>query len=567
MLKTDLNICENLLKELFKDSQEPLLVIDQDKNIVHINNKAINLLGNDASVPNFHHLFSFDVCILDKENILNYTPVNEALWVPEKMKAEVKFQAGENEYKNFLLRSFKNNNHTIIILSDISTRQEVQEKENQINRYSQKILELEAANKGFSQLQERAQNLAIRTGLINRISNSIRDSLELEKIIEIALEEISTALGLDKSYFALFDEHNNEFILKNNWNFKGQEIEQLNLNRDSGIKQAFLEHKTLISGIMTDQSTNHIQPRLVTPVLYQDKVLGVVGFYHINNKRAWHEEEISLIEGLTSQLASAINQAKLFNTILNQKNELEEALLKLKETQARLIQSEKMASLGQLVAGVAHEINTPLGSVNSNNNIFKKCLEKIRDQLNSPDIIEILEESINTNAEAIKRINGLVKSLRNFARLDEAEYQEADIHEGIKSTLKLINHEIRGRIEVITEFGDIPAIKCYPNQLNQVFMNIFVNAYQSIEGNGTITIKTQREDNLIIITITDTGKGIPAENLARVFDPGFTTKGVGVGTGLGLSICYQIIEKHNGKISADSKVGKGTTFKIELPCA
>lgn len=565
MIKTDLNIAEDHIKELFSDSNEPLLMIDNDKTIIHANNKAGKLLGTSSSTKDFEHLFTFDVCILHKDNIFNYTPIHEALSINEKMKSEVFFQAGENEYKKFLLRSFKNKGNTIIILSDIYSQQELQMKENLLNHYTKKIAELESANKDFSQLQERAQNLAVRTGIINRISNSIRDSLELGKIIEIALAEISKALGLDKSYFAAFDEEKNIFVIKNSWNLKDEDFEKTDLNNDSGIKQAFVEHKTTISNIMTNHETNHIQPRLVTPVLYRDKVLGIMVFYHINNKKLWHEEEISLIEGITSQLASAIKQAELFETTLNQKNKLEHAIRKLKETQAQLIQSEKMASLGQLVAGVAHEINTPLGSVNSNNGIFKKCMDKFRDDLKDGDIKEIMEDAIKTNEEAIKRINNLVRSLRNFARLDEAEYQEANIHDGLNSTLMLINHEIKNRIEVITEFHDIPPVKCYPNQLNQVFMNILVNAYQSIEGKGEITIKTEKQENKVIITISDSGKGIPTEDLHRIFDPGFTTKGVGVGTGLGLSICYQIIEKHKGKIVAESELGKGSVFKIELP--
>lgn len=565
MLKTDLNMDENRLKELFKDSAEPLLIVDQDRNILFANDKASSLLGNPTSTRKFEHLFAFDVCILNKENIFDYTPIREALCISEKMKAEVSFQSGENEYKNFLLRSFKNNGNTIIILSNTSIQSELREKQSLIDEYKNKISELEAANKDFAELKEKAQNLAIKTGLINRISNSIRDSLELNNIIEIVLKEVSTTLGLDKCYFASYNEDNNSFLIKNSLNFQENTWKNIDLNKDSGIKQAVIEHKTIISNTMTDQKTGYIQPRLVAPVLYRDKVMGILVFYHINNKKTWHNEEISLIEGLISQLVPALNRAEMFQNIIKQKSELEEAILQLKQTQAQLIQSEKMASLGQLVAGVAHEINTPLGAVNSNNNILKKCMDKIKNDIENEEIMEFLENAINTNSEAIKRINNLVKSLRNFARLDEAEYQEVDIHEGLKSTLMLINHEIKNRIEIITEFGELPPVKCYPNQLNQVFMNILVNAYQSIEENRKIIIKTKKQDSKAVITISDTGKGISREDLPRIFDPGFTTKGVGVGTGLGLSICYQIIEKHKGEIFTESEVGKGTTFKIELP--
>ncbi len=562
-MQTDLKMDESCLKEMFNDSEESLLLINQDKNVIYLNKKACFLLGNPGSITEIKHLFSSDICILNKENIFNYSPLSEALLIQENMKAEVLFQSGENEYTSFLLRSFKNSGNTIIILSDISTQQRLKENKSLINEYKQRISELEASNKDYFQLQEKSQNLAVRTGLINRISNSIRGSLELDKIIESALKEISNTLGLDKSYFATLNRDDNSFTLKNSWNIK--EVKKLDLNNDSGIKQVFNKHKTIISNIMTDPKSGNIQPRLVTPVLYRDKLLGVMVFYHAGSKKSWHEEEINLIEGITSQLASAINQAELFETTLNQKNELENAILKLKETQAQLIQSEKMASLGQLVAGVAHEINTPLGSVNSNNNIIKKCIEKVQEQVKDKDILEILENAVLTNTEAIRRINALVKSLKNFARLDEADYQETDIHEGINSTLALINHETKNKIDIIRDFSTLPPVKCRPNQLNQVFMNILVNACQSIEDSGTITIKTEKLPDSVLITITDTGKGIPAENLDRIFDPGFTTKGVGVGTGLGLSICYQIIEKHRGKITAKSEIDKGTSFIIELP--
>jgi len=528
------------------DSVEACLLVDGNKNIVYMNSKANSLLGIPASLSDIEHLLTFDAYVLDKEHILNYNPLQEAFRSKEKMRSEVILQLTDNEYRNFCLRSFKDDSYTVVILSEILDQR----------AYQKKISGLEEQNRDYLQLQEEARKLAVRTGLINRISNSIRQSLELDKIIEIALTEISTTLGLDKSYFASYD--GADFSLKSRWNF-----EDIDLTNDSGIKQTVNEHKTIISMVMTD--SNIVQPRLAVPVLYRDKPLGIMVFYLINNKRNWHEEEISLIEGLASQLAIAISQAELFETALRQKNELEKSMVKLKETQAQLIQSEKMASLGQLVAGVAHEINSPLGSINSNNDIFSKCLGKIQDDIADKDIKEILEDAISINNEATRRINNLVKSLKNFARLDEAEYQDVDIHEGIKSTLMLINHELKNKIEVIEEFGEFPPMKCYPNQLNQVFMNIFINACQSIEYKGSIKIKTEKQGEKVVITVSDTGKGIPEGDVAKIFDPGFTTKGVGVGTGLGLSICYQIIEKHKGKISAQSKVDKGTIFKIELP--
>ena len=543
MTKTGLNIDIDCITELFTSSQEACIIVGEDKKITYMNIKASSLLGKPASVAEIEHLITFDAYALDRENRLNFNPLQEAVLTKEKMYCEVVLQLAEDEYRNFHLRSFKNKTYTVILMAEIFEQK----------AYQEKILELEGQNRDYLQLQEEARKLAVRTGLTNRISNSIRQSLELDKIIEIALSEISTTLGLDKSYFAFYDGEN--FSLKNSWNF-----ENVDLERDSGLRQAVIEKKTQNSMVMTDSGI--AQSRLIVPVLYRDNPLGVMVFYLAASKKEWHEEEISLIEGLSAQLATAISQAELFETALRQKKELEEALIELKAAQSQLVQSEKMASLGQLVAGVAHEINTPLGAINSNNGILAKCVDK---NLKDNDIAEIAENAISVNKEAIRRISNLVKSLKNFARLDEAEYQEVNIHDGIKSTLTLISHELKNKIAVIEEFGKLPPMKCFPNALNQVFMNILINACQSIEDTGSIRIKTDKQGKYAVITISDTGKGISKEDWSRVFDPGFTTKGVGVGTGLGLSICYQIIEKHNGNISVKSEVGKGTEFKIEIP--
>ena len=237
---------------------------------------------------------------------------------------------------------------------------------------------------------------------------------------------------------------------------------------------------------------------------------------------------------------------------------------------SQLVQSEKMAALGLLVAGVAHEINTPMGAINSNNDILTRAVAKIRKLLGpTPDkevgrLLVILEEVCGNNQVATERIMMIVRTLKNFARLDEAERKKVNIHEGIESTLTLLQHQLKNRIRVVKSFGKLPDLECFPNQLNQVFMNILVNAAQAIKGNGEIRIKTWREAGTVNIAISDTGVGIPSEHLSKIFDPGFTTKGVGLGTGLGLSICYKIIQDHHGRIEAESS-NQGTTFTITLP--
>ena len=251
--------------------------------------------------------------------------------------------------------------------------------------------------------------------------------------------------------------------------------------------------------------------------------------------------------------------------------------IELRSTQARLVQSEKMAALGSLVAGIAHEINTPVGAIHSMHDTLVRAVGKLRDTIDehypesrqegSPlqKVLKVIDESNKVIESGSQRVTTIVRSLRNFARLDQAELKEANLHEGIDDSLMLINHDIKSRVEVERHYGDIPPVTCYPGRLNQVFLNILNNAQQAIDGSGTISITTSLKNDTVQITIADTGSGIPEEDVSKVFDPGFTTKGVGVGTGLGLSICYQIMEDHGGSIEVRSEQGVGSTFTLILP--
>ncbi|MFC1586438.1 sensor histidine kinase, partial [Fibrobacterota bacterium] len=194
-------------------------------------------------------------------------------------------------------------------------------------------------------------------------------------------------------------------------------------------------------------------------------------------------------------------------------------------------------------------------------------LDELKGKFEVEKLLNLVNNSNKVICDGSSRIAEIVRSLKNFSRIDEAENQEADVHEGLDSTLTLVHHQFKNRIEVIREYGNLPLINCYPNQLNQVFMNLLVNASQAVEDKGTVKIHTSSDGTNVQIKIIDSGKGIPAENLDKIFDPGYTTKGVGIGTGLGLSICYNIIKKHQGNISASSKVGEGTVFTITLPIA
>src|SRR6185436_3083631 len=261
----------------------------------------------------------------------------------------------------------------------------------------------------------------------------------------------------------------------------------------------------------------------------------------------------------------------------------EQAYHHLQQTQQQLVQSEKMASLGQLTAGVAHEINNPINFVSANVNPLKRNFAELLDLINkkkeisSDDLNYTINEThqlISGIEEGSRRTAEIVKGLRNFTHLDEEEIKKTNINEGIESTLVLLRNKLSQlNIELIKSFGNLPEINGYPGQLNQVFMNIISNAVDSFGENVTenkerkIFIATTKEGNRIKISIRDTGMGMTQEVKKKVFDPFFTTKDVGKGTGLGLSISYGIIEKHGGKIEVESEVNKGCEFIIWLPCA
>jgi signal transduction histidine kinase len=255
---------------------------------------------------------------------------------------------------------------------------------------------------------------------------------------------------------------------------------------------------------------------------------------------------------------------------------LESRTRELQETQIQLIQSEKMAALGQLVAGVAHELNTPMGAIHSNNQSQRKALERLIDELDELDsgaaglseqaaTLERLRELNVVNETASRRIIEIVSNLRKFARLDESDWKQADLREGLDETLALVEHQTRGRIRIVRSYEDVPLVGCYPGQLNQVFMNLLVNAIQAIEGEGRIDVECFREGDSVVVRVRDDGRGIREDALSRIFDPGYTTKGVGVGTGLGLSIAYRIALHHGGSLRVKSEAGKGSEFMLSIP--
>ena len=277
-------------------------------------------------------------------------------------------------------------------------------------------------------------------------------------------------------------------------------------------------------------------------------------------------------------------------SLLAEKVRQEVLIKKLEEAQNQLLQSEKMASIGQLAAGVAHEINNPIGFVNSNLGTLKRYIDDILRLLTAYERVEeslvnearqdirTLKQEIDTDylredignlllesLDGLQRVKRIVQDLKNFSHVDNAEREWANLEAGLESTLNVVWNELKYKAKVVKEYGAVPQIECFPSQLNQVFMNLLINAAHAIDEHGQITIRTGHSDETVWVEVEDTGKGIAPEHLGRIFEPFFTTKPVGKGTGLGLSLSYGIVNKHGGHIDVASELGKGSRFRVVLP--
>lgn len=278
-------------------------------------------------------------------------------------------------------------------------------------------------------------------------------------------------------------------------------------------------------------------------------------------------------------------------------SELSEALAKLKDTQAHLVQSEKMASIGQMAAGVAHEINNPIGFVSSNLDSLKHYIvsltsiieqdgrllaeceqveslkalvsacENTRKQADLDFVLEDLNSLLVESIEGTQRVRQIVADLKDFSHIDQPDMTVIDLHDLIDKTINVAANEIKYKAQIVSEYGKVPPITCYGGKIGQVILNLLVNAAQAIEEQGTITVRTGHESDRVWFEVSDTGRGIPADVLSKIYDPFFTTKKVGEGTGLGLHMVHKIIEAHQGSVNVESSPGVGTAFRVTLPLA
>ena len=545
--------------DFFRQFRDAVLVLNKKHEVVYKNHTFKRWFKDFTNIKKLSHHSSFDICPLNSENIEIYSPIYHAVVSKEDFFARISYQSELNRIYYYDLQAIKKGGYTIIFFTDVSAQNRLNDVYDENEKLKAKINELLEENEDLQKIKQKAQSQAIRIALINKVSNNIRESIDISQILQSALKELAIMFGAYKAYYA--KAIGRQFEIDEVYGEKKSKKKVL-INFDDKTAETIGRKEIAISNSLIEYvgAKPFKEPvlRIIIPVHHMQNLMGVIVLLSYQKREL--NEEIEILDAISSQLSNAITRAELYQKNIQTVKELKSAMKELKETQIQLINSEKMASLGQLVAGVAHEINTPVASIKSNNGIVAKLLGSIEDA----DLKEMLTDINEIDKEAVNRINNIVTSLKKFVRLDEAELQEADINKELDLTLELIRHETKNRINVVRNYGKIPTIKCFPNMLNQVFTNILVNACQAIDGQGTITITTEYKKKKLVVKIKDTGKGIPQNQLSKIFSAGFTTKGIGVGTGLGLAICSKIIEKHKGEITVTSEVGKGSEFTITI---
>jgi PAS domain S-box-containing protein len=480
--------------------------------------------------------------------------------------------------------------------------------------------------------EEAVTRLSQENAIIAEIGRIVSSTLNIEEVYERFAEEVHKVVAFDRIVINIIDIEKATVI---NVYMAGNEImdrkerevyplegsgnaEMVRMNSTLLIQtEDFNEYKDRFPMLLSTFQAG-FRSIMNVPLFSKGRIIGGLLLRSLK-PYAYADKDVRLAERIGNQIAGAIANAQLFierkrteealrrnQEELLKKNEeieasrknlqlaleeLEGAYKELKATQSKILQQEKMASIGQLAAGVAHEINNPMAFISSNLGTLDKYVNRLTEfiqtqsevieALHMTDAIEGLKRKqkelkldyitedikglITESLDGSERVRKIVLGLKSFARVDEAEYKYANINECIESTINIVWNELKYKATLKKDYGNLPLTKCYPQQINQVFMNLLINAGHAIESQGEITIKTWAEDGSILIAISDTGYGISKEDLNKIFEPFFTTKEVGKGTGLGLSITYEIVKKHDGEITVESEVGKGTTFTVRLP--
>ncbi len=522
--------------------------------------------------------------------------------------------------------SFKFSQETIFALTTLIPLKNQAGLFHRIVGISIDITERKLAEESLKCSEAQLRDLAEREKIQNCIANLIRNSLDLNTILETTVHEVRKLLNLDRVYFAWYHEASTppEWQVLKESNQPGlMAISELYPGDVLyPLSEPLLQGKMIqIDEVISYETTAirnfflvlEIESVLILPLKISTGELGALVLAYCQQAQPWEPQQVELLQSIANQLAIAINQAKLFieskesaQIALAKQKELEEIVSQLQQTQSQLIQSEKMSSLGQMVGGIAHEINNPVSFIFGNITHAKEYIQdlfnlialyqqhypepdaEIEEELESIELDFIREDLpclLNSMKTGAERIRDIVKSLRIFSKLHEAELKEVDLHENLDSTLMLLDNRIKAQpysqpIQVIKQYGQLPFVECYAGQLNQVFMNLLTNAIDAIQDRnknrkseeviadpGILWITTILTDKKTIqIKIADNGVGMTADVLAKIFDPFYTTKPVGSGTGLGLSTSYKIIvEQHKGHLSCISEPGLGTEVVIEIP--
>ena len=544
--------------DLFNKFNSAVIVLNNDSEIVFRNCVFKRVFPDFENIKKFSHKLNYNVCALVSNDVMVHSPIAQALKSKEDFSAHVSYQNSGNAFLYYDLNAVKKGTYTILFFTDVTAKINLEKALEKSLNFQKKIEVLEDENKNMAKIKRQAQSQAMKLLLLNNISNIIRESIDKSVILKSALNELAQMFGAFRTYYAAYSDTKKNFIIQETFEKKDKNKEIVfDKNTTAMINEGRVSCQTCIKEYQDAKPFREIVQRIILPIYHLNKLLGIIVVS--TKQKIKLDDTLEVLEGVSSQLGNAIIQADLYKKNAQMVKDLTKALEELKDTQLKLINSEKMASLGQLVAGVAHEINTPVASIKSNNEIIKKLITLMPEG----ETTDLLKEVNEIDTEAIARINRLVVSLRKFVRLDEADLQEADINKEIDLTLDLIRHETKNRIEIIKNYGKLPPVKCYPNMLNQVFMNILVNAVHAIKGEGKISIDTSYKNNNLIVKIKDTGCGIKEPD--KIFFAGYTTKSSGVGTGLGLAISQKIIEKHNGKIEVKTKLNKGSEFCITIP--
>ncbi|MAE94700.1 MAG: hypothetical protein CL910_08580 [Deltaproteobacteria bacterium] len=420
---------------------------------------------------------------------------------------------------------------------------------------------------------------------VREISEAMVSMLSVREVVERILIAVTDTMGVDRALVLLLDE-DGEILrteaARGDWD---EELEEPELSVDHPICRNLWMRRTELARRDFDDEPDvelreqcrdvfdALEVELLVPILFGVDLLGVIAVGRSLAAERFGPDERQLLRTLANQSAIAIENAQAFDEIakLNETLELrvEERTLELRDTQAQLVQSEKMRSLGQLVAGVAHELNNPIGFVHANLQLLDDYVERLSSTEVGDDkrtkARSAIEKLLSRSREGTDRVKQIVQDLRTFSRTDHADLQQVSLNGEIDRTLTLMEPRLKVGIEVVRDYEALPQVRCFAGQLNQVFMNLLMNACDAMEGRGRITVQTRAEPGGVRLVFADNGPGMPEDVRSRIFEPFFTTKPVGQGTGLGLSLSHGIIERHGGTMEVESREGEGTTFVLRLP--